>query len=420
MTAVPNEASGYRVDVLWRAEELPDTVWVELAPADDPMWSRALFTAMEQSSIGPEGYAYLAVRRGDETMAVLPLCLFRDLRLDDVVGPRERRMLAPLRLCLPRLLRVPMLFCGNLLGAGHVLTAVRPPHEVARLLVAAVLEFARRQRLGTVVFKDFSPAALEPLRSALEAAGFFFVPSLPDTELPLAQASFDDYVASLPSTPRRNARSKIRKFRSYGDLRLEVLDEFSSLLPHMLVLYRQVIEHADQTLDLLDASFFAAVHAQDGMRRRLVAAFDGERLVAFLLCFFAGSGATGARIGLDYRIAHEARLYHNVHYEAIRLALASGSSHIRFAQTAYQPKLELGCVLVEQWHAMTHVRPLPRMVLRRLLPPALTAALAAALGPRAADAASSAVPRTGTSDADGAPAAPDSGPDQKRFPHAPR
>lgn len=370
-----------RVEVLSSIDELAPGVWERLAPADDPMWSRGVFAALERGRVGPDGYAYLVVRQGGEVAAVLPLCLFRDLRLDRVVGPRERRLLAPVRRLFPRLLRVPMLFCGNLLGQGHVLAAGALGEEAGRLLVAAVLDFARRERLGTVVFKDFAAPDLDPLRGALRAAGFFFVPSLPDTELPLGEGSFDDYLAALPAKPRRNARSKIRKFEARTELRIEVLDEFGPLLPQLLSLYRQVMDRADQTLDVLDASFLAAVQVGAGLRRRLVVCFEGERPVAFLLCLFAGSGATCARIGLDYRLAHEARLYHNLHYAAIRLAMATGCRHIRFAQTAYQPKLELGCALVEQWYAMTHIRPLPRAVLRRLLPPALAAALAEALGP---------------------------------------
>ncbi|WP_344444576.1 GNAT family N-acetyltransferase [Kitasatospora nipponensis] len=372
------------MEVLRSIEELGREVWERLAPADDPMWSWGVFRALERSRVGPDGYAYLVVRQGDEVTAVLPLCLFGELRLDQVVGPRERRLLAPVRRLLPRLLRVPMLFCGHLLGQGHVLAAGGALDEGSgRLLVAAALDFARRERLGTVVFKDFAPAGLDPLRGALREAGFFLVPSLPDTELPLGEASFEEYLAALPAKPRRNARRNLRTFQARPELRIEVLDEFGHLLPQLLALYRQVMDRADQRLDVLDASFLAAVESGAGLDRRLVVCFEGTRPVAFLLCLFAGSGAVGARIGLDYRLAHAARLYHNVHYAAIRLAMAAGCGRIRFAQTAYRPKVELGCRLVEQWHAMTHVRPLPRAVLRHLLPRALGAALADALGPHA-------------------------------------
>ncbi|AUG82130.1 hypothetical protein CFP65_7558 [Kitasatospora sp. MMS16-BH015] len=372
-------SGGESVEVLRSVEELPDGVWERLAPAEDPMWARGVFTALERSRVGPEGYAYLTLRRRGEPVAVLPLCLFRELRLDRIVGPRERRLLDPVRRLAPRLLRVPMLFCGHLLGQGHVLAAELLGPRAGRLLVAAVLEFARRERLGTVVFKDFAGPDLAPLRESLSAAGFFPVPSLPDTELDLSAGSFEAYLAALPAKPRRNARAKQRRFAAQPGLRIEVLTEFEHLLPELLALYRQVMDRADQTLDLLDGAFLAELARGEGLDRRLVVCFEQERPVGFLLCLFAGSGAIGARIGLDYRIAHEAALYHNLHYAAVRLALERGCRRIRFAQTAYRPKTELGCALVEQWYAMTHVRPLPRAVLRRVLPPALATARAEAL-----------------------------------------
>ncbi|PJN25551.1 GNAT family N-acetyltransferase [Kitasatospora sp. CB02891] len=372
---------GYRAEVLRSIDELPPGAWERLTPADDPMWSRGVFTALERGRVGPAGYAYLTLRQEDDVVAVLPLCLFRDLMLDRIVGPHERRLLAPLRRLAPRLLRVPMLFCGHLLGQGHLL-ADRPLDAPAgRVLVDAVLDFARRERLGTVVFKDFAAPDLGPLRAPLTAAGFFLAPGLPDTELALTARTFDDYLTALPAKPRRNARAKIRRFRAHPDLRIEVLADYTHLLPQLLGLYRQVMDRADQTLDVLDHAFLTALAGADDPSSRLVVCLEGERAVGFLLCLFAGTGATGARIGLDYRLNHDAAIYHNLHYAAVQLAMAAGCRHIRFAQTAYEPKVELGCALVEQWHAMTHLRTLPRAVLRRLLPAALAAARADALGP---------------------------------------
>ncbi|MEU1628574.1 GNAT family N-acetyltransferase [Streptomyces sp. NPDC020096] len=382
-TELPLPAPGCTVEVRASVATLPRTVWDELAPPDDPMWARGVFAAMEQGAIGPETYAYIVVREGERVAAVLPLSVFRGLRLDNVVGPRERQLLAPVRGFFPQLLRVPMLFCGNFLGAGRVLSSGPLSAQSSWLLVAAVMAYARRNRIGTVVFKDFADEDMAVLRPALEREGFFTVPSLPDTELPLGYASFEEYVAALPPKPRRNARSKIRKFRAHQpELRIEVLAEFTHLLPAMLGLYHQVMERADQKLDVLDHSFLRALGEADDLDQRLVACFEGDRLVAYLHCLFRGTGAIGARIGLDYRTAHQARLYHNVHYAAIELAINRGCRHIRFAQTAYEPKRELGCSLVRQSYAITHLRPVPRAILRGLLPRALNSALADALAPK--------------------------------------
>lgn len=255
------------------------------------------------------------------------------------------------------------------------------------------MDFARGHRLGTVVFKDFAPDDLDALRPGLDREGFFTVASLPDTQLLLEQPDFESYLASLPAKPRRNARNKIRKFRRQDDLRLEVLDGFGHLVPEMMGLYRQVMDRADQTLDVLDEEFVQALSAGEGAgeggegegagtEQRLVACFQGDRLVGYLHCLFRGRGAVGARIGMDYGLAQRARLYHNLHYAAIELAITRGCRHIRFAQTAYEPKREFGCELVEQTYALNHTGRLPRTILRLLLPPALEAARAQALAPR--------------------------------------
>ncbi|MYU03641.1 GNAT family N-acetyltransferase [Streptomyces sp. SID8366] len=404
----PARAS-YRIEIADTVDAVPPQVWRELAPADDPLWSQGVFAAMERGRLGPEGYRYLLLRRDGELVAVLPLCLFPGLRLDDVVGPRERRLLRPLRAVCPGLLRVPMLFCGHLLGQGHIAAAGPLPARAVRLLVSAAGDVAAWSGLGTVVFKDFGDSELAFLRPELERAGYFFTRSMPDTELRLGYDSFEAYVRALPAKPRRNARSKLRKFAAWPGARVEIVEDFAPLLPDVLALYEQVMDRADQTLDRLDASFLAALADSAEPRRALVAAFEGDRLVAFLLCLFRGTGATGARIGLDYRIAHEARLYHAVHYAAIRLAIESGCTHIRFAQTAYTPKVELGCGLVAQSYALTHRRPLPRALLRALLPRALDTALAEALGPHA-----DLLPRPVAAP----PPAPAAAP-EKRTPHAP-
>ncbi|WP_405532876.1 GNAT family N-acetyltransferase [Streptomyces avidinii] len=374
----------YTVERLDRAQDLPRRVWDELAPADDPMWGRDVFTAMQGAEIGPDAYAYLLVREDGLPFAVLPLSAVHGLRLDRVVGPRERRLMAPVARILPRLVRVPMLFCGNFLGQGHVMGRGPLPAAAARLLVREVMDFARGHRLGTVVFKDFAPDDLDALRPGLDREGFFTVASLPDTQLLLEQPDFESYLASLPAKPRRNARNKIRKFRRQDDLRMEVLDGFGHLVPEMMGLYRQVMDRADQTLDVLDEEFVRVLSAGEGAgtEQRLVACFQGDRLVGYLHCLFRGRGAVGARIGMDYGLAHRARLYHNLHYAAIELAITRGCRHIRFAQTAYEPKREFGCELVEQTYALNHTGRLPRTILRLLLPPALEAARAQALAPR--------------------------------------
>lgn len=85
------------VRVLHSSADIPASVWQELAPADDPLWSQALFAAMERSNIGPDVYRYLVLYQQERIKAVLPTCIFHRLALSDVVGEEGRRMLRYLR-----------------------------------------------------------------------------------------------------------------------------------------------------------------------------------------------------------------------------------------------------------------------------------------------------------------------------------
>ena len=362
------------VRVLHSSADIPASVWQELAPADDPLWSQALFAAMERSNIGPDVYRYLVLYQQEQIKAVLPTCIFHRLALSDVVGEEGRRMLRYLRWLPDSLLHIRVLICGHLLGEGRVLRTDDLSPEASDLLVDAARTLAERDRIPWIVFKDFVRPDLDWLRTGLERGKFFSAPGLPDAILPLNAASFDEYVVALPAKARRNTRAKLRKFANYTDTRLEAHDRFSALIPQMMPLYQAVLDRAESRLDVWTPEFLRALSEDAQIRTKLVACWHEDRLVAFLLCLFRGDGAIAVRVGLDYRCSRELRLYHVVHYRGIEEAIAEKCTAMNFAQTAYEPKREMGCHLVRLDHAVTHRNTFLRAILRRLMPAAMNQA----------------------------------------------
>jgi len=175
-------------------------------------------------------------------------------------------------------------------------------------------------------------------------------------------------VVTLPAKARRNTRAKLRKFANYTDTRLEAHDRFSALIPQMMPLYQAVLNRAESRLDVWTPEFLLALSEDAQIRTKLVACWHEDRLVAFLLCLFRGDGAMAFRVGLDYRCSRELRLYHVVRYRGIEEAIAEKCTAMNFAQTAYEPKREMGCHLVRLDHAVTHRNTFLRAILRRLMP----------------------------------------------------
>lgn len=360
--------TGYRIAVLGSAGDIPADVWQRLAPPNDPLWTRAMFRAMERDSLGPDVYRYVLLYRGEDVCAILPVCAFHQLSLRDIVGEDGRRAL---RRVPARLLRIRILLCGHLLGEGRVMRDPGLGAEAAGLLIDAVREVARSLGSRWTVFKDFVGEDLDWLRDALRRARFFDAPGLPDAVLPLTAATFDDYVSALPAKPRRNTRSKIRKFAAFPDTAIEVHHRFGDLVPELMPLYRAVLDRAESRLDVLTPEFLQALSEDPDIRATLVTCRKDGQMIAFLLCLFVGTGAIAFRVGLDYERSSQMRLYHIVHYRGISEAIGAGSTTMNFTQTAYEPKLEMGCHLVPLDHAVTHRNPIVWALLRRFLPMAL-------------------------------------------------
>ncbi|HEX8255515.1 MAG TPA: GNAT family N-acetyltransferase [Thermoanaerobaculia bacterium] len=329
--------------------------WERACASTNPLWQRGAFASFERAGFGADGMRYLIVREDDVVRAIVPFFWFRAYPLDAGGGGWLDRSMASLRTVLPRLLTIGVLFAGNPIGTGW------PDVRYGPAIAAKLRETASQLGLPWLILKDLSP------RQAMQLADedSFAFASLPDTRLTLGYATFDDYLAALPSAARRNARSKLRRFAASG-LRLEVLDDFAALAPRLEVLYANVLRRAKVRLDRVDARFFA--EAAHWPETSLVTCFDGNTLAGFLLVTAHDGEAIALRVGLDYTRARDSFAYFAMHYEAIRHAIDRRYAAISFCQSTYGVKRELGCALVPLAYVATHRNAAVRAVLRGALP----------------------------------------------------
>ncbi|WP_052230332.1 GNAT family N-acetyltransferase [Streptomyces sp. CT34] len=358
----------WRVEVADSVSEIPAEVWRKLAPPDDPIYEYALFQAMERTGIGPDAYRYLVLGQGQQIKAVLPTCVFPALALEDILGHQGRRALRPLHRLLGRSLRIRMLVCGHLLGEGRVLRADGLPGAAPHLLVEAVRQLSATAGARWTVFKDFAQADLEWLDPALEGAGYFRAPGMPDAWLDLHARSFDEYISSLSRNGRSTARRNLARFSAHDDVAIEVRERFDDLVPAMMPLYEAVLDRAESRLDVWTPEFMALLSTDPRISARAVTCWRQDRLVGFLVCLFGEKTAVAMRIGIDYDCSRELRLYQVTYYQGIAEAIRLGMGRINLTQTAYESKHKMGCRPVPLEHAVTHSNPVCRAILRRLFP----------------------------------------------------
>ena len=358
----------YDIEYVASVTDIPKEEWDALAPPDDPLWRWSYFRVMESSGIGPDGFEYIVFRRDRRIAAILPAFWFDAYPLSLGLNGKLEKAVAVLRGLVPAFLRLPVYFCGHPMGEGRILRARDDSFSIDQQVLEMVQERAWARGLRWIIFKDFSEPAIPTLFPALKSSTFFDVPGLPDARLKLTSPSFDDYVRQTKSNARKNIRKRLRKFAKFSNLRIEILDTPEDIFADIMPLYRRLMAQAKLELERLTPAYFASLSAARDIDKKFIVCFDGDRLIGFILCLFAGEGAVCFRGGFDYQMSRESGCYFVLQYECIRLAISAGCREMSFCQTTYLPKLALGCHLAPFKNIVTHRNGFVRPIVRHLLP----------------------------------------------------
>jgi len=361
----PSGARGeLALERLRRAAELP-AAWEALrAPAQLGV-ARPVLEALEAAAIPGLSTRYLVARRGGAPVAgavlhrvTIDLAAQRFSWAADVV--RRARELER-----PDLLAFRALMCGLNVSQGRddvVSGAAPPPLDVVLALAAAAEEAAEAQDLDGVVFGHLHPDRL-PAFAPLRELGYLLLPSLPYASLPVAWGSLDGYLDALRSGYRRQARADLARRDA---ARVEVAPGLD-LAVHaeaFLPLYRQVVERAEQRIEVLNAAFFRALAAAWPERTELVGLRRAGELVAGAAVARAGDRLVCLEVGLEYALRDEAGLYQALLLALVERACALGARHLDLGQTALEAKSRLGAEVVPTWLLVKARSPLVAAALR--------------------------------------------------------
>lgn len=350
------------------AASIADDDWRQLAPTDDPMWTKAYFLALESSDLGVDELRYLTGYVDEQLVAMAPVFWFRHLALDRTSGEPWRKGAEALRRIAPGFMRVPALFCGHPMGRGRILTRHEWQDAAWQAFCLRLHDLARSERLRYITMKDFVTADCPRTAVEGELRTFFISESLPDAILQLDVSSFDGYLAGLRPKRRRNARSKQRKFASSKIVRLELHDDFTAHIPQMMPLYDEVYRRAEIALDHLNADFFYRLAASTEIDSQLVACWRGSEMIGFVVCLYTEAGAVALRTGLNYSYAREHNVWFTLHYAVVEEAIKRRVRTLNFCQTTYPAKREIGCQMLSLSNFVSHVNPLMRIALKGTVP----------------------------------------------------
>ncbi|MCX7682447.1 MAG: GNAT family N-acetyltransferase [Anaerolineae bacterium] len=233
----------------------------------------------------------------------------------------------------------PLFVCRSPLTSLSGLILPKPPlrDEGLRLIAAAALQEARRYRASFVLF-DY----LEDKEACLPIWPAGFAPTTiadPGTCLYISWSSFEEYLAHLPKSVRKDYRRH----------RNRAADQAIQVTCHPLTepLAPEVIDRALTLIHNVDRHHRSPSHpwGREMLEKAYlvdatwITAFIGERMVGCGLLLGDGEVRFLALLGLDYEVQY---VYFQLFYAAIKHAIEGGVRMLRGGSGAYEMKLRLG------------------------------------------------------------------------------
>jgi hypothetical protein len=298
--------------------------------------------------------------------AIQPMFFVRQNLVEGVTG-KVRAIVDSIRKRFPRFLTMRVLMVGCAAGEGH-LGACDPcdAAAVARALHRSLRSYARANKAGLVVLKDF-PAIYRSTLADFSCNGYARVPSMPMTRLSLRHASFDDYLATLGYITRKGLRRKFRKTERAAKITMDVVNDITPFIDEVYPLYLQVHERSPMKFERLTKKSFIELSRQMPDRVRFFLwRLDGS-IIAFSCCLIHNRRIYDECLGLDYRVALDLHLYFYTLRDVLTWAMKNGIEEYCSGPLNYDPKLHLGCELMPLDLYVMHTRDFLNPIFRRVL-----------------------------------------------------
>jgi hypothetical protein len=267
-----------------------------------------------------------------------------------------RKTIARLRQRWRSLFFMRMLMVGS--PAAEGLLDREEPWAVEALR-AALEKYARRERIGMVLLKDF-PGEYRCLLEIFTSRNYERIPGLPAVKLDLDFSSFEEFTAKrLSKVYRKNLRRKFRVLESLPRVVFEVhngctAEQADEIFP----LYWEVYQRAKLSFEVLNRDYLARLGQVMPDKVRLFLWRQEGRLIAFNMVIVHDGIVDDLYVGFDYEVAAKLNLYFLTWRDVIEWSVRNGLKTYRSGPLNYDPKLHLKMNLAPQDLYARHLSPI--------------------------------------------------------------
>ena len=230
-----------------------------------------------------------------------------------------------------------------------------------------MVNIATEESLDAVVFKEFTPADIEPINPLLDL-GYLRVEVPPMHLVDPVFASFADYTAALRTRYRQQVTRSTRKLKGSGIVSTVLTDpdEILRLYTNEThAMYREMTLKSDLRVEVLPFEYYRELVRRMSGQVELIALIKDDRIIGFGWCLYDATTYHMMYAGLDYRLNRDFDLYFNLIYAGFDRALRKGVARIHVGQTATAFKARMGCFSEERYiytkraSGCLHVEPVP-------------------------------------------------------------
>lgn len=331
-------------------ESLDVAAWQRICGAgpDDPFMDPRFLRCVEQSMAGQAKVWYVILHDDSGEPAACACLTEFTVDLAIVAGPGLKKMIGAVRRLFPRLFFFKIMMCGLPVSNGQssVRIAAGVNHGwVLEQLDAMMRELARKSKARFLLFKEFTAAECEQMKSLVEL-GYTLGESLPMNMFDRKFNDFEHYLGSLKAHYRQDVRRSKKKLEKAGLTIARInggaeLEHMYSEEVHKL--YLAVVERAESKLEVLPREFFLAMAREFRECISFTYASSGNRIVGFNWAIRSGQAYRFMFCGVDYKLNESADLYFNLMYAELDNGLKAGAAAIEVGQTADLFKSRLGC-----------------------------------------------------------------------------
>ncbi len=330
-----------------RCDDVPREDWDQLCAHSSITLSRSFWQTIENAKMQDIVCKYIVFYRQDLPVALIPFCKIRtDLAIFS--GPFLKNILSLIRKAIPNFFKINIAECGSPVTINTPQFLIDNTIDKSRFLFELKKILARlsiKERCLMTIIRDFeSDHAVGEYKEELTSLGFSWLPSLPNTYLPVRWTCIDEYHAAMRSHYRHKLFKHLNINRE-NNITHQLVDDFSELSVELCRQWHVVHEKAKELKrEVLTPEFYTEISQNMGPHSKALLFYAEGQLLGHVLLLQDGDLLRWLYVGRN--ISERDSLYYYIIHTIIETAISVGARKVEMGLTTYQIKQDFGAKLV--------------------------------------------------------------------------